>query len=480
MVRRSGLLAVSLALFASGCGRAGGGESATPTPTPDPGPGWLVPPTTQRTGDPAAGWNHLVNDGYVGCGVPMDLFGLVKATGFATGEKIPGRNADNADLPYSWNSFPAGGVQVAMQNCLSCHASHVAGSLVIGLGETDFDYTIFGDFTASLAGWAGAGATLLPDPAARAELQQLTSRIQATSPYMQEKTIGANPAETISGVLAAHHDPQTLAWSDAALTALPQIDPVPLDVPPWWNTKKKNATFYTGAGQGDHSAFMMLASMFCVDSVDQAQHAYDYFGDIEAYIDSIQPPHWPYGTDAALAAQGKQVFEQTCSVCHGTYGANPTYPNRVLPLEYVGTDPELVNEIEQYGGPLIDWFSASFYGQNAQFNPYHGYIAPPLDGIWASAPYLHNGSVPTIEALLKSSTRPTYWMRTYDDTDYDTENVGWRYLTMDHGQADELDPFTRKKIYDTTLPGYSNAGHTFGDALSDADRLAVIAYLKTL
>jgi hypothetical protein len=58
-----------------------------------------------------------------------------------------------------------------------------------------------------------------------------------------------------------------------------------------------------------------------------------------------------------------------------------------------------------------------------------GYIAPPLDGIWATAPYLHNGSVPDLATLLKSSSRPTYWLRSFDDGDYDLTNVGWKCTT---------------------------------------------------
>jgi hypothetical protein len=58
--------------------------------------------------------------------------------------------------------------------------------------------------------------------------------------------------------------------------------------------------------------------------------------------------------------------------------------------------------------------------------------------------------------------------------------VGWNITTLAQGQASVSDPSVKKTVYDTTLPGTSNAGHTFGDALSDDDRSAVIEYLKTL
>ena len=112
--------------------------------------------------------------------------------------------------------------------------------------------------------------------------------------------------------------------------------------------------------------------------------------------------------------------------------------------------------------------------------PADGYIAPPLDGIWATAPYLHNGSVPTIAALLNSPTRPQFWRRTFDSRDYDQENIGWNYTELDHGKQGERSFEERKFIYDTTIRGYANTGHTYGDHLSAEQRLAVLEYLKTL
>src|SRR5262249_50072061 len=108
------------------------------------------------------------------------------------------------------------------------------------------------------------------------------------------------------------------------------------------------------------------------------------------------------------------------------------------------------------------------------------YVAPPLDGIWATAPFLHNGSVPTLEALLDSTKRPSFFTRRFIPDEFDQFAVGLKVTPLDHGQLDEKDEKKRPSIYDTTLRGYSNRGHTFGDALSSADRKAVIEYLKTL
>jgi hypothetical protein len=114
-----------------------------------------------------------------------------------------------------------------------------------------------------------------------------------------------------------------------------------------------------------------------------------------------------------------------------------------------------------------------------------GYQAPPLEGVWATAPYFHNGSAPTVHAVLSSSTRPARFTRppSTDFAHYDTVNVGWKYTEV---SSEELastarrSPFQAKFIVDTSRFGMSNTGHTFGDDLAEQDRMDVIEYLKTL
>jgi hypothetical protein len=113
-------------------------------------------------------------------------------------------------------------------------------------------------------------------------------------------------------------------------------------------------------------------------------------------------------------------------------------------------------------------------------DPFPGYMPPPLDGIWATAPYLHNGSVPTVELLLNSRKRPRYWKRVdLDSTNFDEEALGWPWVEVPYPQAQAPDA-ERKFVYDTTLWSQGNGGHYFGDHLTDTERRAVIEYLKTL
>lgn len=433
-----------------------------------------IPADPQRAGDPDKGYHALLNNDYVSCGIPWTAYSQV----FQDADpalQLPGRDGKNAALPYDKTAFTtAGGVELVSANCLQCHAGFINGQLVVGLGAAAADYTSPVGATAALAG------ALLTDPAEQAELQRFVDRLASVEPYTQTKTIGSNPADNVAAVLFAHRDPDTFAWNDPPLLELPEVTPFPVDVPPWWWMKKKHAMFYVAAGRGDHARTMMATATLCTDSVDEARDIDAYFPDVRAYIESLDPPKYPFAVDAGLAAAGESVFNATCAGCHGTYGPDGVYPNLLAPLDLVGTDPMLAKGAAQFSGRFLDWFNNSFYGEVAHLAPQEGYMAPPLDGVWATAPYFHNGSVPTVAAVLESTARPRYWTRSFDSTDYDQAALGWNITTLDHGQADEPKAAERKKIYDTTLPGHANTGHPFGDALSPAERLAVLEYLKTL
>jgi hypothetical protein len=149
----------------------------------------------------------------------------------------------------------------------------------------------------------------------------------------------------------------------------------------------------------------------------------------------------------------------------------------------IGTDSAVALASATEADSAVGWFNSSWYGDWAQLmpdDPFPGYMAPPLDGVWATAPFLHNASVPSLELVLDSTARPTYWRRaSYDSNDFDQTEIGWRYEVLDHGQ-DTASEAERKHIYDTTNPAHGNAGHTFGDHLTDAERAAVLEYLKTI
>ncbi len=433
-----------------------------------------VPAYDQRDGDPDAGWTALINEGYVGCGVPKSAYDQVSGPA-PLSMRLPDRaGTPSAALPYNFTAFETrAGVEVVSPNCLQCHAETLNGQLVIGLGNHTADYTENLSTTIEISGG------LVDDPVEKAEWQRWRDRAVAVADYTVTDTVGVNPADNLAAVLFAHRDPDTLEWSDEPRFELPPRVVVPVDVPPWWRMAKKHAMFYVAAGRGDHARIMMTASTLCVETVEEAREIDAYFPDVRAFISSLQPPAWPGAVDAALAATGKEVFDDTCAACHGTYGDDGSYPNLVVDLDEVATDPVMAEGVAQFAGPSVDWFNKSFYGENAFLAPARGYLAPPLDGVWATAPFLHNGSVPSLRALLDSSLRPRYFILSRNTSAYDESTLGWPF-TVTGTQESEDDYTIRVQIYDTDHLGYGNQGHTYGDELTEDERTAVLEYLKTI
>ena len=428
----------------------------------------------QRPGDPEAGYRALVNNAYISCGIPYIAYSQT-ASAPKSDQLLTGRTGRNKELPYFLNAVTsANGVELISNNCLLCHAGYFNDKLIIGLGNEFLDFT--GD---SVSSSERVGQYIKTEAEAQ-QWRKWADRIAAIEPYITTDTVGVNPAVNMTLALMMHHDQETLAWSDKPLIQPPLENPLPVSVPPWWRMKKKHAMFYNGEGRGDHARIMMLASIFCIDSVAEARAIDQWAPDIRAYLTSLEAPEYPYAINQQLAKQGAHIFQQNCSACHGSYGKDEQYPNLLIAYEEVGTDPMLAKPegkgIENY----IRWFNQSFYGEIARFEPAPGYIAPPLDGIWATAPYLHNGSVPSIETLINSSTRPRYWLYPDAPTDYNQQTLGWRVTELTYGKPGAKTPEQRKRIYDTTQVGYSNAGHVYGDHLNSTEREALIEYLKTL
>ena len=439
-------------------------------------PGWRtfsLPATPQQLdGNPEAGLNFLIYGDYLGTGMPWRM--VEKRFTKNVQDTVWQRNGPNAHAPYLMNVFEAAnGVPVLNGNCFTCHAGALQGQLIPGLGNS------FSDYRRSfrpLANMTAAGVRLRfgkRSPEWEA-FEDFGRYFRKMAPHIQTNQPGANPAFRLAEACMMHRNADDLTFSKKPLYDISPY-PVATDVPPLWNVKKKNALYYDGIGRGDFSKLIFQASVLGIPDSSAARQALAGFKDVLAWLHTLEPPKYPGPIDEAMAAQGQAIFEDKCSRCHGAYGDSASYPNKVVALDVVKTDPVYVNYIHSSG--ITQWYNSSWFAQSeprSWFEPLPGYIAPPLDGIWATAPYLHNGSVPNLETLLNSPARPARWQRSGDSNDYDLEKVGWKYT--------EAKKAKKKKgwVYDTTLPGYSNMGHTFGDDLSPQERNALIEYLKTL
>jgi mono/diheme cytochrome c family protein len=185
------------------------------------------------------------------------------------------------------------------------------------------------------------------------------------------------------------------------------------------------------------------------------------------WIKTLPPPAFPGPIDQTLAAAGKQIYEQRCATCHDVGGAKV---GQVEPLTAVGTDPSREESFNPAIAEKMDTYGKGYPWHFTHFRDTDGYANMPLDGVWLRAPYLHNGSVPTLRDLLKPpDQRPKVFYRGIDL--YDMDNLGF----VSSGAEAEKNGFK----YDTSLPGNGNGGHVYGTDLTDQQVDALIEYLKT-
>ncbi len=436
-----------------------------------------IPPQVHRTldhpqpesGDPEAGLAYLAEGNYLGNGIPYDLFKKFFKEGKDT---VFHREGLNGNMPYVFNVFEnKGGLTVVSGNCFICHSSTMNGEVVLGLGNTLGDYTKDLSFRFKLVNWMVKRKYKKDSPEWASYESQAKRYVDMAKAIVLDNPV-VNPAFRIEEEAVTHRDPMTLTFQEEAHYEVPKAS-IGSDIPPLWGAKKKKAFYYNGMGQGDFTKHLMQACLLGIPDSAGAREIQQRFDDVWAWLESLEAPDYPYPVDKGLVNEGKQIFDIECSKCHGKYGDNESYPNKIIPLAKIKTDPAYA--VYATESPLNEWYKKSWFHltePKAFTRPSYGYIAPPLDGVWATAPYLHNGSVPNLETLLNSSARPTYWKREGEMPEYDFEKVGWKYKTKKRRGG--------KKTYDTTIPGYSNRGHYFGDKLTEEEREAVIEYLKTL
>jgi hypothetical protein len=366
----------------------------------------------------------------------------------------------NGGLPMGLRKSTALLKQGVSADCMLCHGGSILGKSYIGLGNTALDIQALFD-----------------------ELGKVDGTTSKT-PFAFANVRGTSEADGFGVYLLGYRNPDLSLreWKNLGLH-----DDTCSDVPAWWLMKKKKKLYHTGGMDSRSVRTLMQFMMHPLNHAEVFTKSEPAFRDIQQYLKSIEAPKYPFAIDRAKAARGEAIFNDTCAKCHGTYGEKWTYPNKIIDLDEIGTDPKRHAGIEAAYGEA---YSESWFGQEEidgkplgkQLRITAGYQAPPLDGVWASAPYFHNGSVPTLYHVLNSKSRPKLYTRSFktDEADYDKERIGWKITELKEPPSDKLPAIERRKVYDTSKPGRGNAGHTYGDKLSEEERSAVIEYLKTL
>jgi len=143
---------------------------------------------------------------------------------------------------------------------------------------------------------------------------------------------------------------------------------------------------------------------------------HERMADLEAWLTELPPPAWPESlpVDAARAARGEVVFGVHCASCHGTDRPGNRM-GTVIPIAEIGTDRERMDAWTKAAADAANAKVAELGIERDGMEKHEGYVALPLEGAWLKGPYLHNGSVPTLRALLEPpEARPAAFYRGYD------------------------------------------------------------------
>lgn len=344
-------------------------------------------------------------------------------------------------------------------SCFACHGGKVLGRVIPGLPNSHF-----------------AMQTLFDEVRTVKLLQGKLDRNDVVgSLFPLSSSNGATNAVMFGVAVTAVRD---LDLNFDTSRPLPKFVHHDMDAPPWWNVKKKKWLYADGSIENDHRALMPFLLSARQNTAEKVLAWEEDFKVIYDWILSLEPPKYPLAIDRELAGKGQAVFNDHCARCHGTYGSGGKYPNKIVPISEVGTDGARLDALRP---EQIRWYEKSWlshYGRKKVNAEPGGYVAPPLDGIWASAPYFHNGSVPTLWHVLHPEHRPRIWRRSEDG--YDREKIGLDATVYNELPADARSPAQKRQYFDTRNFGKSAAGHRFPDALSEDEKRAVLEYLKTL
>lgn len=239
-----------------------------------------------------------------------------------------------------------------------------------------------------------------------------------------------------------------------------------VDLPSLWNQRMRQGMWLHWDGNNnsvdERNKSAAIGAGATPDSLDLAA-----LGRLAAWILDLKPPAFPAGRiDAVRAAAGQPVYRAHCASCHEV--GQPRV-GQVTDIAEIGTDPERLHSFTPELAVQMHTIGTGKAWRFSHFRKTNGYAGMPLDGIWLRGPYLHNGSVPTLRALLFLDERPARFYRGYDV--YDWRGVGF---VSSGPQAERLGV-----EFDTSVRGNGNGGHLYGRELPPQDREALLEYLKT-
>ena len=239
-----------------------------------------------------------------------------------------------------------------------------------------------------------------------------------------------------------------------------------VDLPAIWNQRAREGMWLHWDGNNDAIKERNYAAAMAVGATPNSVLP-DHFKIVTDFVLDLPPAKFPYDIDQEKASRGGIIYNAQCADCHA-FGSQKI--GTVTDIAEIGTDSHRLNSFTK---ELVEALHSVHEGL-FQFDAYRkteGYANVPIDGIWVRAPYLHNGSVPTLWDLLqKPEDRPKSFYRGYEV--FDPVNVGF----VHHGPEVEKVGW----LQDSSEAGNGNGGHLYGTDLTDEEKWDLIEFLKTL
>jgi len=230
-----------------------------------------------------------------------------------------------------------------------------------------------------------------------------------------------------------------------------------------------------------------IASLFLVPSMglspERAADAIPVLIDVAEYLRDLAPPRFPGPIDLALASRGRTVYDRSCAECHGTYDESRDRPKLISFPNWAGDVGSDDTRRKAFSDKLKLAIGKTLHSRKFLDVEATGQLAAPLlSGLWASAPYFANGSVPTVRHILEPKSRPKMFVTGGHALDF--ENLGVKLVTDASGFAvfpARYRPYSAPVRIDTSRPGFSNHGHEDQvSGLTAEERDGLLEFLKLL
>ena len=364
-----------------------------------------------------------------------------------------------------------------VMNCFACHGGNLFGATYPGSPNTTYALE-------SLTEKVRKAKLKLRKPMAHMDVGSLVMPLGTTN--------GSSNAVMFGIALMNYRDKDLNIHTNRLPAAMTHHD---MEAPPWWHFYRKHHIYIDGFAEKGHKGLMQFM-LVRQNGPEKFRKWESDFRDVFAFLSELRPPKYPMPLDQEKALQGQAIFNEHCARCHGTYInksviATDTiiaaakhgelqgddYPEILVDIDDVGTDRVRLDSLtpqhrRSYGE---SWFAN--YGKQETIAEVNGYVAPPLDGVWASAPYLHNGSVPTLWHLLHPEERPKVWRRIA--LALDEKSIGLVVEELDEVPSG-LSPADRRWYFDTRKPGKSAHGHDYPNELTENEKELLLEYLKSI